>query len=86
MINRAEAGCGTDIEEDTDVGLKNRAKRIEKPAMRIDPILGFLLQAKNDLRGDNTRFRTFYLVRRGDGYCRGRKMTRKISVWHTHSE
>jgi hypothetical protein len=74
MINRAETRCGTDVEEDTNVGLKNRAKCIEEPAVRVDPILGFLLQAKNDLRGDNTSLRTFYLVRRGDGYCRGRKI------------
>lgn len=67
MINRAGTRLGTDIEEDANVGLKNRAKRIEEPAVGVDLLLIFLLQTKDDLHGNNTFLRAFDLVRWGNG-------------------
>ena len=73
MINRAGTKHGTDIEENANVRLENRAKRVEEPAMGVDLLLVFLLQAKDDLHGNNTFLRAFNLVRWSNGDCRGSK-------------
>ena len=62
MINRGGAGHHTDVQKDANVRLKNRPKRVEEPSVRIDLLLTFLLQAKDDLHGDNSFLRTFNLV------------------------
>jgi len=62
MINRARTRHRTDVEEDANDRLKNGPKRIEEPAVRIDLLLVFLLQAKDDLHGNNTLLRAFDLV------------------------
>jgi len=59
MINRARTRHRTDVEEDANDRLKNGPKRIEEPAVRIDLLLVFLLQAKDDLHGNNTLLRAF---------------------------
>lgn len=73
MINRAGTRHGTDIEEDANVRLENWAKRVEEPAMGVDLLLIFLLQAEDDLHGNNTFLRAFDLVRWGNGDCKGGK-------------
>jgi hypothetical protein len=86
MINGAGTRYETNVQEDANVGLKNRAKCVEEPAMGIDPLLRVLLQAKDDLHGDNTSLCTFYLVRRGKGDCREHKTAGKTNHRVTHSE
>jgi hypothetical protein len=86
MINRARTRHRTDVEEDANDRLKNGPKRIEEPAVRIDLLLVFLLQAKDDLHRNNTLLRAFDLVRWTNGNCKGRKATRKTSIAYTHSE
>ena len=85
MIDRAGTRHGTDIEEDANVRLENRAKCVEEPAMGVDLLLIFLLQAKDDLHGNNTFLRAFDLVRWGDGDCRGDETDGITSVGDTHS-
>jgi hypothetical protein len=85
MIDWAGTWYSTNVQEDANVGLKNRAKCVEEPAMGIDFPLGFLLQAKNDLYGDNTSVRAFDLVRWGNGDCREPKRAGKTNACHTHS-
>ena len=68
MINRAGARHRTDVQKDANVRLKNRSKRVEEPAVRIDLLLVFLLQAKDDLHWGNTFRRAFDLARWGNGY------------------
>ena len=62
MINRAGARHRTDVQKDANVRLKNRSKSVEEPAVRVDLLLVFLLQAKDDLHRDNSFLRTFDLV------------------------
>jgi len=62
MINRARARHRTDVQEDANDRLKNGPKCVEEPAVRIDIFLLFLLQAKDDLHGNNTLLRPFDLV------------------------
>jgi hypothetical protein len=67
--------------------LKDRPKCVEEPAVRIDLLLIFLLQAKDDLHGKNTLLRTSILF---DGVTeiseKKRKTAAKTNVGHTHSE
>jgi hypothetical protein len=62
MINRAEARHRTDVQKDANVRLKDRSKRVEEPAVRVELLLVFLLQAKDDLHRDNSFLRAFDLV------------------------
>jgi hypothetical protein len=62
MIHRAESRHRADVQKDANVRLKNRSKRVEEPAARIDLLLGFLRQAKDDQHGDNSFLRAFNLV------------------------
>ena len=62
MINRAGSRHRTDVQKHANVRLKNRSERVEEPAVRIDLLLVFLLQAKDDLHGDNSFLRAFNLV------------------------
>ena len=86
MINRAGARHGTDIEENANVRLENRAKRVEEPAMGVDLLLVLFLQTEDDLHGNNTFLRAFDLVRWGNGDCRGGKADGESSIGDTHSE
>ena len=62
MINRARTRHRTDVEEDANDWLKNGPKCFEEPVVRIDLLLVFLLQGKDDLHGNNTLLRAFDLV------------------------
>jgi hypothetical protein len=86
VINGARTRHGTNVEEDANVGLKDRAKGIEEPAVGVDLLLVFLLQAKDDLHGNNAFLRAFDLVRRGNRDCKGHKTDGETSAGDTHSE
>ncbi len=69
MINRARTRLCTDIEQDANIGLENRAKGVKEPTMGIDLLLVFLLETKDDLHGNNAFLRSFELVGRRNGDC-----------------
>jgi len=48
MVSRRGPWHGTDIKEDTDIGLEDGTESIEEPAMRVDLLL-ILLFETNDL-------------------------------------
>lgn len=50
-----------DIQQHADVGLQDGTKGIEEPPMRVDFLLVHLLQAEQDLHGDDALFRAFDL-------------------------
>ena len=86
MINRAPSGHRTDVQKHANARLKTLSKRVEEPALRIDLLLVFFLQAKDDLHGDNSVLRAFNLVSWGDRDYRGLETAGKGSVGNTHFE
>ena len=69
MINRAWPRHCTDIEQDANIWLENRAKGVEEPTMGVDLFLIFLFETEDDLHGHNAFLRAFELVRRRNGDC-----------------
>ena len=67
MVYRRRTGHSTDIEEDTDIRLENGAKCIEEPSMRVDFLLIFLFEAKDDLHGYGALFCAFDFEVGSDG-------------------
>ena len=67
MINRSWARLCANIKQDANIGLEDGAEGVEKPAVRINLLLIFLLETKDDLHGHNAFLRTFELVGRRNG-------------------
>ena len=78
MIDRARARPRADVKKDADIWLKNRAKGVEEPAMRIDLLLVLLLEAEDYLHGDDTLLGALDLVRLRDRDCVAEYETEKI--------
>lgn len=68
VINRSGSGHSSDIDKNANVGLKNRAKGVKKPTMRIDLFLVLLLQTEYNLHRDIATFGSLNVeCRRIDG-------------------
>ena len=61
MIERISARTGATIEENANVGTKNWAESLEKPAMRIDFLLIMLLETEEHLARHNTLVATTFI-------------------------
>ena len=66
VVDRARARPHADFEKDADIWLKNRAKGIEEPAMRVDLPLVLFLEAEYYLHGVDALLWALDLVRLRD--------------------
>jgi len=67
MVYRRRTRHSTHVEEHTNVGLEDGAESVEEPSMRIDFLLVFLFEAKDDLDGYDAFFCAFDFEVGGDG-------------------
>jgi hypothetical protein len=68
MVNRRWSWNGTNIKEDTDIGLEDGSESVEEPAVRVDFPLIFLFETEDNLDGDDTFFGSFDFECGSDGY------------------
>ena len=54
MVYGSRAGRCTNVEEHTDIGLKDGSKSVEEPAMGVDLVLALFFETKNELNRDYT--------------------------------